>query len=119
MRRSRVRAAHVLRCAIYCADLVLWFSIGSTIVLAASEYRNVFTNLGHPLKGIFLGGGPFLTLLGFGMLAMALLNGLRLWVAYRAYLKFDGKWHGCGISDRCDPCNYCRRRVDVGARAMR
>jgi hypothetical protein len=89
MRRSRVRAVHVLRCAIYCGDLVLWFSLGSSTVLVTSEYRNVFGNLGHPLKGFFLGGGPLLSLLGCGVLAMMLLNGLRLWVAYRFYLRFE------------------------------
>ena len=89
MRRSRVRAVHVLRCAIYCGDLVLWFAMGYAIILATSEYRDVFFTLGHPFRGLFLGGGPLMTLLGCGLLAMVLLSSLRLWVAYRAYLRFE------------------------------
>jgi hypothetical protein len=89
MRRSRVKAVHVLRAAIYSGDLVVWFSIAASIVLATSESRDIFDTLGHPLKSLFVGGAPVLTLLGCGFLAMVILNSLRLWVAYRTYLRFQ------------------------------
>jgi rubredoxin len=88
MRRSRVRAIHVLRSAIYCGDLVLWFSVATTAVLLLVYPDQLFARIGNPAMALFLRADPVLILLGFALLAMILLNCLRLWVAYRTYLRF-------------------------------
>lgn len=88
MRRRRVRAAHVLRCAMYCGDVVLWFSMAATVAVVMVDPRDVFRRIGHPAMALFLGHDPLLALLGCGLLAMLMINALRLWVAYRSYLRF-------------------------------
>ena len=95
MRRSRVRPVHVLRCAIYCGDLTLFFAIGLIATMSVVEPSDALQTLGHPLNSLFLGGAaylgqrPLLILPGICVLAMVLLNATRLWVAYRAYLRFQ------------------------------
>jgi hypothetical protein len=49
----------------------------------------IFDFLGHPLKSLFLGGSPLLTLLCWGVVGLLTLYGLRLWIAYRIYLRFE------------------------------
>lgn len=95
IRRARVRPVQVLRCAIYCGDLTLFFAFGLIVMLAVVDPRDGLQTVGHPLKSFFLGGSaddygrPLLIILGTGVLAMVLLNSTRLWVAYRAYLRFE------------------------------
>jgi hypothetical protein len=94
MRRSRVRPVQVLRCAIYCGDLTLFYALGLIATMSVVDPSNALETVGHPLNSLFLGGSanigglPLLILLGIGVLAMVLLNTTRLWVAYRAYLRF-------------------------------
>lgn len=92
MRRSRVRPVQVLRCAIYCGDLTLWFALGLAVTLAVVDPQNALDTVGHPLNSFFSGfirDQRLLIVLGLGILLMLSLNALRLWVAYRVYLRFE------------------------------
>lgn len=77
MKRSRIKGSHVLRCAIYSGDLVAWYAIGASLAI------------------IYLGSRPrsgqaqeLAQLLILAAVLTGLLNSLRLWNAYRHYMKF-------------------------------
>lgn len=88
LRRSRVRAVQVFRCAIYCGDLVVWFSLAATAAVLALDPQDGFRRLRDPAEALFLQGDQLMTVLGCGLLVMMLINAFRLWVAYRTYLRF-------------------------------
>jgi hypothetical protein len=79
MRQAKVRAAHVLRCAIYSGDIILWYGLFATcmagwLIAAGSSFRRQ-----HEL----------VTLLFRGALIAVAINFVRLVVAYRRYLRFS------------------------------
>ena len=79
MRRARVRAVHVLRCALYSSDAVLWMGLAMVPVAGA---RFVLTGSPSPSDEMVLG------LAGL-CLALGLLVVVRLVMAYKHYLRFD------------------------------
>ena len=89
MRRSRVRAVHVLRVVIYSGDTAVWFSMGACAVFVISDSPDFFEHFGHPFRDLFVARWPMLTLVACAFLAMVLVNSFRLWVAYRVYLRFQ------------------------------
>lgn len=90
MRRSKIKAVHVLRCAIYCGDVVVWCAVAfAMIVLNANPDQNL-ENLRHPLTSFVLAGNSLVAMVGWSLLAMMLVNGWRLWAAYRFYLRMPG-----------------------------
>lgn len=89
MRRSHIRPVHVLRCAIYCGDVIVWYAIGTAIAFAGMDFVFERRSLRNPITSLFLGEGSIVTLMAFGLVAMILLNGIRLFIAYRRYMKFD------------------------------
>lgn len=81
MRRARVRASHVLRCAIYSGDVLVWFALAGGIVAVTGLHVWLSTGGGWSVSAV----GLFLMLL----IATPLVYTYRLVVAYRRYLKFD------------------------------
>jgi hypothetical protein len=77
MRRSGIKASHVMRCAIYSGDVVVWYALAAVIgaVWLGTHPRQSQTEL-------------FALLLTLGGLLAICLNGLRLWIAYARYMKF-------------------------------
>jgi hypothetical protein len=81
MHRAKVNRLHVLRCVLYCYDVVLWIGLGQLLatVLAAlylSLWQPTSFGVGAESSRIIV-----LTLLSFGA--------YRLWMAYRLYMRFD------------------------------
>jgi hypothetical protein len=78
MRRVRVKSSHVLRCALYCGDVMFWNALWA---LAAIAW---YMSQGRPgqtrgLADLLIGG----------TLVAGAINLARLTFAYRDYMKFD------------------------------
>ena len=79
MRRARIRRVHVLRCVVYCTDVLAWAGL---CVLLGAIISQLY------LATAVIGGWVFKGCLIFAVvMAAALIN--RLYVAYRYYLRFD------------------------------
>lgn len=78
MRRVRVKSSHVLRCAIYCGDVMLWNTLWASGVIVWYLFQGRLART-HDLA----------VLLVAGSLAAGTINIMRLWAAYRIYMKFD------------------------------
>jgi hypothetical protein len=78
MRKARVRQTHVLRCAVYCGDVVLPFGLLIAVAVAinffVTDYYDVGTARGYSVLILF---------------ALPLLMTWRLRQAYRHYMRFD------------------------------
>jgi len=79
MRRAKIKTVHVLRCCIYCYDLIMWVGLIFFILIIP------------PLFIVFL---PSITQsyeeLIFYVVSVALLIAFfRMWMAYRYYLRFN------------------------------
>lgn len=79
MRRVRVKPVHVLRCVLYSSDIVLWLGLGLLVMVGGAA---------SGLIGRSSASGIRLMLFGLFLLTLS-LQFLRLWAAYRNYLKFD------------------------------
>jgi hypothetical protein len=77
MRRARIKPSHVLRCAIYSGDVILWYSLAATMAI-----------LWLPRIPRVPQTEQLALLLAGGALLAGLLNAARLWVAYKRYMKF-------------------------------
>lgn len=77
MRRSRIKASQVMRCTIYCGDVVAWYTAGAVIAITWLGTR--------PRPGQT---EQLVLLLVCGVLLAAVLNTARLWIAYARYLRF-------------------------------
>jgi hypothetical protein len=78
MRRAHVKPSHVVRCAIYSGDLIFWYSLlaAGAVLLVGPTY------LSWPIANFLL----FLTL---GAILTGIVIAVRMWIAYRRYMKFD------------------------------
>jgi hypothetical protein len=74
MRQRRVQAAHVLRCAIYSGDVILWYAISSSAAILCFNASPT---------------ADLVALLAGGALLAGFVNLVRLRTAYSIYLKFD------------------------------
>jgi hypothetical protein len=83
MRRARVRTIHVLRCVLYCSDLVFWMALG-TLLLSGVTFAAMLTPAGQGFDYEIMG----VTCLLGGVVYLAWFT-YRLTVAYQRYLKFD------------------------------
>ena len=89
MRRARIRNVHILRCVVYCSDVILWtapagalaYLVRVALVFGAIDpARLSFHRLDAPAvdtAGILVAGAFFLAFIW------------RLTIAYRSYLRFD------------------------------
>jgi hypothetical protein len=82
MRRAKVRAVHVMRCAIYSCD-VFW--LGTILALGAVIGMPLMYWLRNALIGMV---GYYFSLQLYVAVIFAIWCGWRLWVAYRKYLQF-------------------------------
>ena len=74
MRRAKVRSSHVLRCAIYSADVSVWYLVSLILLMVGM------------ILGRFWPDEMIMLLL---VLALWLVRLDRVWVAYKKYLQFD------------------------------
>jgi hypothetical protein len=82
MRRSKVRAIHVLRCTVYSGGTLAWAGLGGLVVFWAFSGQMLFWPMGRTenvMKGILM------ALIGGLLLSMV----YQLIVAYRRYMRFD------------------------------
>ena len=91
LRRARVRAIHLLRCSVYCADAMVWVFLAAGAVAAWETFVRTILGGRTPL---FSPGGSLVPETAMLMAAwgLAVLAGLlvvlyRLTVAYRCYLR--------------------------------
>lgn len=77
MKRSRIKSMHVLRCAVYSGDVIVWYAVGATLAIVYQGSRPR-TGQVQELVGLLL----------LGALMTGLINTLRLWSAYQHYMKF-------------------------------
>lgn len=76
MRRAKVRAVHVLRCAIYSGDVIFWFGLYVTAV--------IMWGMSEDWMGV-----QFFPWLAIGLLVVYVIQFARLQTAYRQYLRFS------------------------------
>lgn len=76
MRRARIKPAHVLRCVVYSGDVIFWYALAAAIAIFE------LPAMPRPRQAEQL-----VFLLTLGALLMGLLNGVRLWAAYKWYIK--------------------------------
>lgn len=87
IRRAKIKPVHVLRCAIYSGDVIVWFSLVAAIALATVEPYFALRRLSNPVLGLFMGGDTLIRTLWISALGVALVSGFRLFIACRDYLK--------------------------------
>jgi len=104
MRRARVKSIHVLRCTIYCGDLIVWNALID--LTAVGWYLASGRNVGNAetlMASLFYSG-----------VIVFLFNSARLISAYRSYMRFPhvpatiaaSTAHGCLCHSRgCVECN--------------
>lgn len=76
MRRARVKPVHVLRCAIYAGDIIIWYALFATAVVAwcsAGSYRPE---------------AEVTDLMLYGAAVALVIHFIRLFFAYRRYIRF-------------------------------
>lgn len=81
MRRARVKASHVVRCALYSGDVIFWWGLATTLSIIAFGPNSTVRTPGEL---------PLLLLLPGALFVSVLLNFVRLWTAYARYLRFKG-----------------------------
>jgi hypothetical protein len=84
MRRARVRAGHVLRCAIYAGDVFVLFGLVSILLHAVLWARSGYVTSVSP--------GTRIAIAGLSSALLMLAAAYRIGVAYRDYLHFDHPW---------------------------
>lgn len=77
MKRLRIKVSQVLRCSVYSGDVVVWYAIGASLAIVYQGSRPRTGQVQELVQPLILGA-----------LLIGLLNGLRLWNAYRHYMKF-------------------------------
>ena len=78
MRQARVKPIHVLRCAVYCGDLIVWNAIIDLTAVLCYGYDLQYRSVEDRLMAVLSVSGAI----------MILLNFVRLASAYRFYMKF-------------------------------
>jgi hypothetical protein len=78
MRRVRVKTSHVLRCALYCGDVMFWNALWAAGVIAWYVVQGQLRRT-HDLAALLIAG----------TLVAGALNVTRLAIAYRLYMRFD------------------------------
>jgi hypothetical protein len=85
MRRARVGFVHLLRCALYCGDGIVW--LAPMVLLASVTHALVTGSLGLRRSSWAVEDVCVCTLLAF-----AVVMTYRLGCAFRLYLRFDHPW---------------------------
>jgi hypothetical protein len=84
MRRAGIRKIHVVRCVVYCSDIIVWTGLMTLFVAGAA--------LAYDYRTTTLGGGPFyeaMTDYAWVLILMWPIMAYRLYIAYKKYLAFD------------------------------
>lgn len=89
MRRAKIKPVHVLRCAIYCGDVIFWAAFPLAIVFAFDPENQEIWHLRDPFTSILLCNGVLPILMALGLLILTLANTIRLIFAYRLYMQFE------------------------------
>ena len=84
MRRVRIRSVHVVRCVLYSFDLV----VPAIALVLASTPLFFFKTPAYP-RWPGMPFPPLVVFMLFPPLVMVVLGPLRLWMAYKHYLRFD------------------------------
>lgn len=79
MRRAKIKSIHVVRCALYSCDGVIWLGLalvaGAGYLLTVSRSVSEIVNMARVLFWLYC--------------AFVLTSGYRLWMGYRLYLRFE------------------------------
>jgi hypothetical protein len=84
MRRAGIRKIHVVRCVVYCSDIIVWTGLITLIVTG--------TALAYDFRTGTPWGGPFYQAMSDYSWVMILtwpIMAYRLYIAYKKYLAFD------------------------------